>query len=239
SIDADEPGAGGGDLASALTLDVSDVASGRTVYSGTVAGLASVPLGDFSAGESHSYRFTVTLPAGSDNSVAGASATVRYSWTAVSGDAPTGTGTTGTTPPPTNTTTTQPPPPPPPTGTGTTPPPPPPVDRTAPRLVLSAAATQKLNATYVTASCDEPCVLVATATVSGVKGVRTLPVSGPSKAVAAGQKVRLAAKPGGRAARLIAAALKKHEKVKIVVKVKAQDLAHNAASGSRTLALRR
>jgi len=72
------------------------------------------------------------------------------------------------------------------------------VDRTAPRLGLSGPATQKLNATYVTASCDEPCVLVASATVTGVKGASTLRVAVPSKAVAAGQQVRLAAKPEDR-----------------------------------------
>src|SRR3954447_795362 len=235
TIDADQPGVGGGDLASVLALVVTDAGSGHTIYSGTVAGLASAPLGDFSAGESRSYRFTVTLPAGSDNSVAGGSVTARYSWTAESTD----TGTTETTPPPTSTT------PPPPTDTGTTntppppPPPPPPVDRTPPRLALAGAASQKLTATYVTAGCDEPCVLTASATVTGVRGVRPLPMAVPAKAIAAGQQVRLVAKPAGKAAKLIAAALKQHKKVKIVVKVQAQDVAHNAASGSRTLSLRR
>jgi hypothetical protein len=238
SIDSDQPGPGGGRLPPALALTVDDVTAGRVVYSGSLDGLNTRQLGDFSPSEAHSYRFTVSLPASADSAVAGAAASVRYSWT---DGATGGSSTGGTTPPPTGTT--QPPTgtgtTPPPTGTGTTTPPPPPGDRRAPRLVLTAPAKQRMKSTYVTARCDEPCVLVAMATVTGVKGVRTIRMVVPAKAVPAGKQVRLVAKPAGKAAKLIAKALKRKKKVSVLVKVQARDLARNSATGSRALSLRR
>ena len=77
--ESSQPGLGGGDLRSILQLTVTDLTSGATVYSGSLAGLVSRPVGVFAAGDAHSYRFTVTLPdrGGAESAVAGASASVR------------------------------------------------------------------------------------------------------------------------------------------------------------------
>ena len=52
-------------LAHELDLDVRDVTPGRSaavVYSGKLASLSSVALGDMAQGEAHRYRFSVSLP---------------------------------------------------------------------------------------------------------------------------------------------------------------------------------
>ena len=92
-----------------LDLDVRDVTVGRTstvVYSGKLASLSSVVLGDMAQGEAHRYRFTVSLPFDADNSYQGASSAVTFLWSATAPEptatppAPTTPGTpgTGTTP---------------------------------------------------------------------------------------------------------------------------------------------
>jgi hypothetical protein len=196
-----------------------------------------VALGDFAPGEAHSYRFTVTFPerGAGDNAVAGASATLRYSWTATDASGQGGTGITSQ--PPTGTTS----PPQPPTGghdsigtgTGT------PADTTAPRLTLGGPAKQGLKAPYVTARCDEACVLYPTATVTGVKGLTKLRVVAPAKAIAPGTTVRLTVVAGKPAAKTIARAVKSGRKVRIRISVAAHDRAKNESAGARVVTLKR
>jgi hypothetical protein len=72
-------------LARELDLDVRDVTAGRTatvVYSGKLASLSSVVLGDMAQGEAHRYRFTVSLPSDAGDSYQGASSTVTFLWSA-------------------------------------------------------------------------------------------------------------------------------------------------------------
>ncbi len=72
-------------LAHELDLDVRDVTAGRTsavVYSGKLASLSSVALGDMAQGEAHRYRFSVSLPADADDSYQGASSAVTFLWSA-------------------------------------------------------------------------------------------------------------------------------------------------------------
>jgi spore coat-associated protein N len=72
-------------LARELDLDVRDVTAGRTpavVYSGKLASLSSVALGDMAQGEGHRYRFSVSLPSDADDSYQGASSAVTFLWTA-------------------------------------------------------------------------------------------------------------------------------------------------------------
>ena len=72
-------------LAHELDLDVRDVTPGRTaalVYSGKLASLSSVALGDMAQGEAHRYRFSVSLPSDADDSYQGASSAVTFLWTA-------------------------------------------------------------------------------------------------------------------------------------------------------------
>jgi hypothetical protein len=96
-------------LAHELDLDVRDVTSGRAatvVYSGKLASLTSVALGDMAQGEAHRYRFSVSLPSDAGDSYQGASSAVTFMWSATAPEptpAPT---------PPSSTTT---------PGTGTTP----------------------------------------------------------------------------------------------------------------------
>ena len=72
-------------LAHELDLDVRDVTAGRTptvVYSGKLASLSSVALGDMAQGEAHRYRFTVSLPSDAGDSYQGASSAVTFLWSA-------------------------------------------------------------------------------------------------------------------------------------------------------------
>ena len=72
-------------LARELDLDVRDVTAGRTatiVYSGKLASLSSVPLGDMAQGEAHRYRFSVSLPSEAGDGYQGASSAVTFLWTA-------------------------------------------------------------------------------------------------------------------------------------------------------------
>ncbi len=52
------------------------------VMSGKVDGLLNITLGHWAAGEKHRYLFTTTLPASSDNSFQGLSATAEFDWNA-------------------------------------------------------------------------------------------------------------------------------------------------------------
>ena len=72
-------------LAHELDLDVRDVTPGRTataVYSGKLASLSSVALGDMAQGEAHRYRFSVSLPSDAGDSYQGASSAVTFLWSA-------------------------------------------------------------------------------------------------------------------------------------------------------------
>jgi hypothetical protein len=62
----DVPAAGGGRLWTALELTVDDVTAGRRAYRGAAAGLGTLALGRFAAGEAHEYRVTARLPAAGD-----------------------------------------------------------------------------------------------------------------------------------------------------------------------------
>ena len=88
----DQPGAGGGRLSDAVTLDVTDVSGGNSVpiFTGRLGGLGSRPLGSIGPGEARTFKFTASLPdggrppaaTGGDNAYAGSGLTVRYAWTA-------------------------------------------------------------------------------------------------------------------------------------------------------------
>ena len=72
-------------LAHELDLDVRDVTPGRSaavVYSGKLASLSSVALGDMAQGEAHRYRFSVSLPSDADDTYQGASSAVTFMWSA-------------------------------------------------------------------------------------------------------------------------------------------------------------
>jgi hypothetical protein len=104
-------------LAHELDLDVRDVTPGRTatvVYSGKLASLSSVALGDMAQGEAHRYRFSVSLPSDAGDSYQGASSAVTFMWSATAPEPiptpPSSTTTPGTATTPARATTAQAPP---------------------------------------------------------------------------------------------------------------------------------
>jgi spore coat-associated protein N len=94
----DQPGAGGGRLSNAVTLDIKDVTGGSSIpiFAGQLGGLGSRQLGAIGPSETRTFRFTASLPDNGlppgpttgDNAYAGSGLTVRYAWTATA----TGTG---------------------------------------------------------------------------------------------------------------------------------------------------
>jgi hypothetical protein len=76
-------------LAHKLDLEVRDVSAGRTptvVYSGKLAALSTVALGEMAQGEAHRYRFSVSLPTDAGDSYQGASSAVTFLWSATAPD---------------------------------------------------------------------------------------------------------------------------------------------------------
>jgi spore coat-associated protein N len=69
-----------------LTLAITDVTTGASVYSGTFGGLADGTknsLGVFAAGAAHDFRFTVKLAQDAPNSEQGKTASAVYEWDSV------------------------------------------------------------------------------------------------------------------------------------------------------------
>src|SRR5919201_885195 len=62
----DQPGAGGGRLSDAISLDISEVTGGNSVpiFTGRLGGLGSRPLGGIGPDERRTFRFTASLPDG-------------------------------------------------------------------------------------------------------------------------------------------------------------------------------
>ena len=52
------------------------------VYSGTVSGLTNSSLGNYAGGIKHRYKFTATLPASTDDTFQGKTASVDFAWSA-------------------------------------------------------------------------------------------------------------------------------------------------------------
>ena len=94
---------GGSPLASLLHVVISQ--GGTTIYDGSVAGMGSISLGQFAAGESRTYDFAVNFPDGGtpssntsgDNAGRGVTATVDYVWSASADEPAPPAGTTGNT----------------------------------------------------------------------------------------------------------------------------------------------
>jgi hypothetical protein len=72
----------GAPLSGVLDLAVEDLTASRDVYDGPLSGLSTVALGTLAQGETHRYRFTVTLPGATDNAYQGASTAVTFVWSA-------------------------------------------------------------------------------------------------------------------------------------------------------------
>jgi hypothetical protein len=80
---ADQPGPGGGSVASAARLKIVDLSRRprRVVYSGSLARMPRLHLGLLPAHAKRSYRFLAKLPdAGLDNSLSGSELKLDYRW---------------------------------------------------------------------------------------------------------------------------------------------------------------
>ena len=98
----DQPGANGGRLSDAISLDITDVTGGNSIpmFTGQLGGVGSRPLGSIGPHAARVFKFTASLPdgglppspTGGDNAYAGSGLTVRYAWTATTsgGVAPSG-----------------------------------------------------------------------------------------------------------------------------------------------------
>jgi len=88
SIVTEQAGTGGGQLRDRLLLQIFDItnpAAVATLFSGPLGAFSGRDLGTFQPHEGHSYRVTASFPdagPGGDNAFAGASASVRFAWTA-------------------------------------------------------------------------------------------------------------------------------------------------------------
>jgi hypothetical protein len=79
----DTPARSGERLSDQLSMTIADATgeAPRTLAAGPLSTIATcVPLGELGAGDQRTYRFTVALPRGAGNAVAGASAYVDYEW---------------------------------------------------------------------------------------------------------------------------------------------------------------
>ena len=91
-----QPGPNGGLLSNAVQLAVQDITGGSSipVFSGSLGGVGTRPLGSIAAGEARTYRFTASLPntgtppgpTAGDNAYEGSRVSVRYVWTATAPD---------------------------------------------------------------------------------------------------------------------------------------------------------
>jgi hypothetical protein len=81
-----ETGSANGFTGTNLTLDIVDTTANTTVYSGTFGGLADGAknvLGDWAAGATHNFTFTVKLNQDAPNADQGKTASATYVWDSV------------------------------------------------------------------------------------------------------------------------------------------------------------
>ena len=208
----DSPGPGGARLSNALLISVDDVTGGRRVYVGPLAVMPAIPLGTFPPGGAREFRFSASLPNALPPGLMGASASVRYDWTATSdpgggngngggggngnGNGGGGGGTTGT------------------------PPPQPPAPLT---LTVAGKSAQKAKKSIsATATCDRPCKLTATATFTGVKKGGSIKPKVPPAGAAAGKPVKITVPFSKKAQAALKKALKaKRSKASVTISVTA------------------
>ena len=185
---------GGVALSQTLQLVVQDVTGApATVYSGPLSGLETLALGSLGPGAARVYSFTASLPAAADASVAGASMTVGYTWTAT-GEGPDG----GTPPPPSDSTTSF---------------------REGLRLRLRVPARQMVTRgrLLVYARCDQRCSLLGSARLATTRGrtLRTRRARASSEGV--GREARLALRLPKSALRTLSRLERKATRAKVTV----------------------
>ena len=66
----------------AWTVSAPSCASGTSVYTGKISALTNSTLGTYAGGIKHRYQFTTTLPASTDDTFQGKTASVDFTWSA-------------------------------------------------------------------------------------------------------------------------------------------------------------
>jgi spore coat-associated protein N len=66
----------------AWTVSAPTCASGTTVYTGKISALSNASLGNYAGAIKHRYKFTTTLPASTDDTYQGKTASVDFAWSA-------------------------------------------------------------------------------------------------------------------------------------------------------------
>jgi hypothetical protein len=201
----DTPGPGGGALSERLGLVVQDVtgAPPATVYVGPLDELGALPLGTLGPGASRVYRFTASLPASADESVAGASTIVAYKWIVASAPA-------GERPPVRR------------LMPWPAPAEAPPAAPHGPHVTIRVPRRQRAlrrHRLVAYASCLETCRLVARARLPGRRGGRVLTRRARTGLVPAGRRVRLVFRIPRRSRAVLARRLRAGRRVAVRITI--------------------
>jgi hypothetical protein len=204
-------------LSERLRLLVRD-SRGRTVYSGKLDALASLPLGRFAAGEARRYTFTVRMPDGGapasattgDNAYQGAAMSAAFRWIGAS-VAPASPASPAVR-----------------------------RDTTPPRLRVRIPRVQNVlrrRRLTVYVRCSERCRVRGRGSMAARS--RRIPVRAASKRIAAHRRARLRFRLSRRALRVIRRRLRAGRRATIRLRITARDRAGNARTVIRRTHLRR
>jgi hypothetical protein len=233
---SDAPGSGTGTLSGVLDLLVQDVTgTPTTIYSGKLAAMGSLSLGDWAPGAARTYRFTVSFPDGGappsetsgDNAYKGSALAVQYDW-AAAGEEPSDSGANGSGGGSAASGASDP------GGPGST------RDITPPRLTLSAKKGQRLlrrRRLDLLARCDEPCSVTASVRGTTAAKRRKFPSWRGQLKPWTRSKLSLRLSKGALAA--VKKVLKRRKRMVLKVTARAVDGAGNAASRTLSLPVKR
>jgi hypothetical protein len=246
----DTPGWNGGQLAPTLNLVIRDVTTSSpvTIYAGKLNGMGTRRVGRIDPGQARTYRFSMGLADGGappsnttgDNVYQDAAVSVRYEWTGseLSPAPAPGPPPPGTTPPAgpggsasaPEETVSQPEPEPEPEPEPSDAPS---GDSSPPRVTFKVRRRQRLlrrRAVLAVFRCNEACKLKLTPRIRR-RGRRPLKLRAVSRSLAAGKKTKVKLKLSRKARAVVA--LSRRKTITIVISIRAQDRALNAATLKR------
>jgi hypothetical protein len=212
----DNPGAGLGTLSNAVQISIRDVTNPAVpvnVFTGAPSAVGTLPAGWLWPGQSRTYSFTATMPAGGNNAVEGSAMSMRYVWTLTGGGTAPGGG----------------------SGSGSATPRPPTggggtagvgsggviVSKMPVKVAVNTKKAVKKGLISVTVKCGAPCRLNAYAAAKGKPAVRTRRKSGKVKK--AGKKATIKLKLSKAGKKALKKRLAKKKSLTLTVTVKAQD----------------
>jgi glucose/arabinose dehydrogenase len=115
--------------------------------------------------------------------------------------------------------------------------PPPVIDTTAPQLQVTAARRQSARgvlAVRVAVTCDEPCLLAASAKVRGITSLRQIQNELPAR-----RRILVRMRPTKQGTKRIKRSLKRRGSLSVTITLRATDAAGNQARATRSVRLRR